>query len=104
VPDTRNSRVVDIIAELAAFGVAVEVCDPLADPAQARHEYGVELTPLEALAPADAVILAVPHRAFVAGGWALVRRLMRPGSGAVLDLRGALDRDAVPMDYTLWRL
>jgi UDP-N-acetyl-D-galactosamine dehydrogenase len=104
VPDTRNSRVVDIIAELAAFGVAVEVCDPLADPAQARHEYGVELTPLEALAPADAVILAVPHRAFVAGGWALVRRLMRPGSGAVLDVRGALDRDAVPMDYTLWRL
>ncbi|WP_406857001.1 nucleotide sugar dehydrogenase [Alsobacter sp. KACC 23698] len=104
VPDTRNSRVVDIIAELAAFGVAVEVCDPLADPAQARHEYGVELTPLEALAPADAVILAVPHRAFVAEGWALVRRLMRPGSGAVLDVRGALDRDAVPKDYTLWRL
>src|SRR5258708_14897527 len=61
VPDTRNSRVVDIIRELESFGLSVQVHDPLASAADASHEYGVSVTDLQAVRPADAVSLAVPH-------------------------------------------
>jgi UDP-N-acetyl-D-galactosamine dehydrogenase len=104
VPDTRNSKVIDIITELKAFGVAVAVHDPLADPAEARHEYGVELTPRESLEPADAVVLAVSHADFLANGWGLVGSLLKGGSGVVMDVKGVLDRAATPAGVTLWRL
>ena len=104
VPDTRNSKVIDIITELKAFGVAVAVHDPLADPAEARHEYGVELTPREALEPADAVVLAVSHTDYMTNGWGLVCSLLKAGSGVVMDVKGALDRAATPAGVTLWRL
>jgi UDP-N-acetyl-D-galactosamine dehydrogenase len=104
VPDTRNSKVIDIITELQAFGVSVSVHDPLADPAEARHEYGVELTPREALEPADAVVLAVSHADFLANGWGLVGSLLKGGSGVVMDVKGVLDRAATPAGVTLWRL
>jgi UDP-N-acetyl-D-glucosamine/UDP-N-acetyl-D-galactosamine dehydrogenase len=60
-PDLRNSKVVDIIHELLDYGVKVQVCDPLADPEEARHEYGVTLVPQSELIPAVAVIAAVAH-------------------------------------------
>ena len=62
LPDLRNSKVIDIIQELQDYGVYVQVHDPLADPAQAKHEYGVHLTSWEELEPADAIIAAVPHK------------------------------------------
>ena len=104
VPDLRNSRVVDIVRELAAFGVAVVVADPHADAAEARHEYGIDLVPADRLPPADAVILAVPHAAYVAGGWPLVTGLLKDGAGPVMDVKGRLDRAATPAGVTLWRL
>lgn len=60
-PDLRNSKVVDIIHELQDYGLEVQVCDPLADPKEAAHEYGVNLVPRSALKPAVAVIAAVAH-------------------------------------------
>src|SRR5450631_3845896 len=69
VPDTRNSRVVDIIRELESFGLSVQVHDPLTNAADATHEYGVTITELEALRPADAVVLAVAHGSYRDGGW-----------------------------------
>jgi UDP-N-acetyl-D-galactosamine dehydrogenase len=104
VPDTRNSKVIDIITELQAFGVSVSVHDPLADPAEARHEYGVELTPREALQPADAVVLAVSHADYMTNGWGLVGSLLKGGSGVVMDVKGVLDRAKTPAGVTLWRL
>jgi UDP-N-acetyl-D-galactosamine dehydrogenase len=62
-PDTRNSRVIDIVRELEEYGCLVEVHDPWADPEEVRHEYGVALTP-EPRRKYDAVILAVAHRDF----------------------------------------
>src|SRR5438105_1324474 len=62
VPDLRNSRVPDIIAELRDFGIAPMVADPLADPAEAKREYGVELVALDHFTKLDGLILAVPHR------------------------------------------
>ncbi|HEY0563980.1 MAG TPA: nucleotide sugar dehydrogenase, partial [Terriglobales bacterium] len=63
-PDIRNSKVIDIITELREFGLEVQVHDPLADPDEVRHEYGIELTRYEDLKPADAVLVAVAHKEF----------------------------------------
>ncbi|MCP8940077.1 nucleotide sugar dehydrogenase [Alsobacter sp. SYSU M60028] len=103
VPDTRNSRVVDIIAELRGFGIEVQAHDPLADPREAERDHGVTLSPLDALAPADAVILAVPHAFYLEGGWALAQGLLRDGEGLVMDVKGVLDRALRPHPVALWR-
>jgi UDP-N-acetyl-D-galactosamine dehydrogenase len=104
VPDIRNSKVVDIIRELEAFGIAVQVHDPLASPDDAQHQYGVRLLPREALEPSDVVILAVAHAAFVTEGWLLINGLLRNGSGVVLDVKSRLPRAEQPAGIELWRL
>lgn len=104
VPDTRNSRVVDIIRELETFGIHVQVHDPLANAGDARHEYGLTLTDLDALRPADAVILAVAHDSYLAGGWPLLQRLLDGGTGLILDVKAKLDRSVTPAGIELWRL
>ena len=96
VPDTRNSKVVDIFKELKSFGIHVQVHDPLALPAEAEHEYGIKLTPMNALQPADAVILAVAHDEYCADGWRVVKSQLRDGQGVVLDIKCRLDRGTVP--------
>jgi len=104
VPDTRNSKVVDIVRELQSFGLSVQLHDPLASADDARHEYGLTLTALEALQPADAVVLAVAHSEYVAGGWPLIERLLAGGQGLVLDVKLRLDPAKVPAGIELWRL
>jgi len=105
VPDTRNSKVADIVNELRAYGVAVQVHDPLANPEDVQREYGIELiTNIEALRPADAIIFAVSHQMYVCGGWPLVTRLLRDGRGLVLDVKRQLDRGQRPLGIELWRL
>jgi UDP-N-acetyl-D-galactosamine dehydrogenase len=64
VPDTRNSRVVDVVRELESFGANVYVHDPIACPKQAEHEYGIKLRKWEELPPAAAIVAAVAHREY----------------------------------------
>jgi UDP-N-acetyl-D-galactosamine dehydrogenase len=104
VPDTRNSRVIDIVRELQTFGVAVQIADPLANAHAVTEEYGLALTDLDALQPADAVILAVAHNSYIEGGWPLIRRLLHDGTGLVLDVKAKLDRGSQPAGIELWRL
>ena len=104
VPDIRNSKVIDIIRELADFGVAVQVHDPIADSNQAESEYGVRLLKRDQLEPAEALILAVPHESFVFGGWPLVMSLLTEESKIVLDVKGKLPRESRPTGVELWRL
>ena len=104
VPDTRNSKVIDIVRTLEQGGATVQLHDPLASPEQAREEYRVDLMPLDALKPADAVIFAVAHEAYISGGWPLVQRLLKGGEGVVLDVKRRLDRSAKPEGIDLWRL
>src|SRR5437868_2036564 len=92
VPDTRNSRVIDIIRELEAFGITVQVHDPLANVADAKHEYGVMLMGLDALRPADAVFRAVGHLHYLNSGWPLIQKLLVNSEGLVLDVKMKLDR------------
>jgi UDP-N-acetyl-D-galactosamine dehydrogenase len=103
VPDIRNSRVIDIVQELRDFGIDVQIADPLADPGAVEEEYGVVLTALDALRPSDAVVLAVAHEPYVAGGWRMIQRLLRDGEGLVLDVKMKLDRASKPGTIELWR-
>jgi UDP-N-acetyl-D-glucosamine/UDP-N-acetyl-D-galactosamine dehydrogenase len=103
VPDLRNTRVADLIDELEAFGVQVQVADPLADADAVASAYGLRLVSAETLVPAEAVVLAVPHRVYRQGGWPLVRELLPGGSGLVVDVRACLDRAGRPTDVRLWR-
>jgi UDP-N-acetyl-D-galactosamine dehydrogenase len=103
-PDLRNSRVIDIIRELQDFGAVVQVADPLADPDEALHEYGVTLTPFDQLAPAAAVVAAVSHRAYRALAAADLLGLCRRPA-VVIDVKGAYDRTALAAaGIRHWRL
>jgi UDP-N-acetyl-D-glucosamine/UDP-N-acetyl-D-galactosamine dehydrogenase len=104
VPDIRNSKVIDVVRELERAGARTQVHDPLALADETKAEYGVTLTPLEMLRPADAVILAVAHESYVGGGWPLIARLLKGGKGAVLDVKCKLERAQKPEGIDLWRL
>ena len=103
VPDIRNSKVVDVIRELQDFGMEVTVSDCMADADEVRREYGFELADEAALAPADAVILAVPHEAYLDRGWPFVEHLLAEDGGVVMDLKARLDRETKPDRVRLWR-
>jgi len=104
VPDIRNTRVVDIARELKGFGFEVQLHDPMADGDLLNHEYGLSLTALDRLKPADAVVLSVAHRSYRDGGWGLVGSLLEPAGGFVADIPAVLDRATTPPGVTLWRL
>jgi UDP-N-acetyl-D-galactosamine dehydrogenase len=63
-PDLRNTRVIDIVAELRDFGVLVDVHDPRADPKQALLDYGLELVANPQNSSYDGIIIAVAHEEF----------------------------------------
>jgi UDP-N-acetyl-D-glucosamine/UDP-N-acetyl-D-galactosamine dehydrogenase len=104
VPDIRNSKVIDIARELSRVGVRVQVHDPIAHPEETVHEYGITLTPIDSLRPADAVIVAVAHDEIIAGGWPLIGKLLKGGKGTVLDVKSKFDRSQKPDSVDLWRL
>jgi UDP-N-acetyl-D-galactosamine dehydrogenase len=104
VPDIRNSKVIDIVRELHRFGIRTQLHDPLAMADEIEHEYGIALTSLDTLQPADAVVLAVAHQDYVQDGWPLMKRLLKGGKGTVLDVKCKLERDCKPEGIDLWRL
>ncbi len=103
VPDLRNSRVPDIVRELQAFGVRPKVHDPLAPAEHADRECGVRLSPLEELGELDVLILAVPHAAYLESESATVLSRIRHG-GVLVDVKGAIPREAVPDGIRYWSL
>jgi len=103
VPDLRNSRVPDILAELREFGISALVSDPLVDPVEAQREYGIELVPLKDLTVLDGLILAVPHRMLGEAGWDKLLAALRVG-GVFVDVKSAVGRDAVPRNIHYWSL
>ena len=105
VPDIRNTKVVDIIKELQDYGVEVQINDPLADAGEARQYYGLTLQPLEAIKEADAVILAVSHKAYRDFGLSGVSGLCNGGNALVIDVKGCFSsQEAQKLGVTYWRL
>jgi UDP-N-acetyl-D-glucosamine/UDP-N-acetyl-D-galactosamine dehydrogenase len=103
VPDLRNSRVPDILAELREFGIEALVADPLADPAAACDEYGLELVPFERMTELDGLVLAVPHRVLIERGWRRLFAALAPG-GVFVDVKSVVPRDSVRPDVRYWGL
>ena len=104
VPDIRNSKAADLRGELAAQGAQVHMHDPLADAAEAKREYGIELQDWAGLPRADALVLAVAHRKFVELRSEDVLAKLAPG-GCILDVKGALDLDTLRRaGCSCWRL
>ena len=90
-PDLRNSKVADLIQELRDFGCEVTVHDPIADLADAEHEYGITLTPWDMLPnEADAVVAAVSHRAYLEQPLANILGKLKI-DGLFVDVKSAYD-------------
>jgi UDP-N-acetyl-D-galactosamine dehydrogenase len=103
VPDLRNSKIPDIVAELATFGITAVVHDPLGNPEEAYEEYKIRLAPLDQLTKLDAIILAVAHREYVANIGAIFERVR--DNGVVIDVKSALPAGTrPPRGIRLWSL
>jgi UDP-N-acetyl-D-galactosamine dehydrogenase len=105
VPDLRNTRVVDIIAELEDYGIDVIVHDPLADPAEAKAYYDVDLKPLDSLKGVDALLLAVSHKTYREMGLVGLAGLCNGDRAVIVDVKSAFDpKNATAQDIIYWRL
>jgi UDP-N-acetyl-D-galactosamine dehydrogenase len=102
--DLRNSKVVDVVAELRSYGVDVVVHDPQADPDEAQLECGVVLCEFDALPRADAIIAAVAHREYRNLDPAALAARVQPG-GCVIDVKAMFDEAALQAaGLRVWRL
>ncbi|WP_336096416.1 Vi polysaccharide biosynthesis UDP-N-acetylglucosamine C-6 dehydrogenase TviB [Roseovarius sp. CH_XMU1461] len=93
-PDLRNTRVVDVIAELSDYGARVDVWDPWVHPAEAANEYGLDLIDAPQLGAYDGIIVAVAHKQFAEMGADAIRALGKSNS-VLFDLKYVLPRAAV---------
>jgi UDP-N-acetyl-D-galactosamine dehydrogenase len=96
--------VADIIGELKSYGIEVFVHDPAADPEEALHEYGVQLSAWDDLPRADAVIAAVAHSEYLAlGSEDLARRMVK--GGCFIDVKAMFDKAMLEAaGVRVWRL
>jgi UDP-N-acetyl-D-galactosamine dehydrogenase len=102
IPDIRNSKVPDIIAELLAFGISCIIHDPLADATMVDKQYGLKLSVLSSVRECDALVLAVPHAQYLANKRALLSMLN--DGGIVIDIRSALEPKDFPAGLRYWSL
>ncbi len=107
-PDTRNTRVIDIMNELAEYDVVPMVCDPVADKNEALHEYGISFCNMEDIHDVDCLIIAVGHEEFMKMSFADLDQFFKdvPNHKRVLvDIKGVFNRkEAENLGYNYWRL
>ncbi|MBO7288497.1 MAG: nucleotide sugar dehydrogenase, partial [Clostridia bacterium] len=107
-PDTRNSKVEDIINRLGEYGVTPLVVDPWSDPADAKREYNVDLTDLSDIKDADCIIFAVAHNEFKNMSIDEIDKLYKnlPNEEKVfIDVKGMFNPEEMKeKGYTFWRL
>ena len=104
-PDTRNTRVIDIVNELNEYGINPVIVDPEADSDEAKRIYGISLADMSAVKDMDAVVLAVAHNCFKKLEMADVDAYFGEGKKVLLDIKGILDRKEYEnAGYSYWRL
>ncbi|MFP4572941.1 MAG: nucleotide sugar dehydrogenase [Desulfobacterales bacterium] len=102
--DLRNTRVIDIVTELQAYGLTPLIHDPLADPDAARFIYGISMCQWQDLVDLDAIIIAVAHRQYRDMAASDFLNHLVP-QGCLLDVKGVLDPAAVRKNgFYFWRL
>ncbi len=104
-PDSRNTKVIDIIKELRDYGINPVISDSHADAGEAYRLYGIEFTDISDITDMDAVILAVAHDEFVNFKVSDMDVLFGSGKKVLLDIKGILDRkNYESAGYHYWRL
>ena len=104
-PDTRNTRVIDIVRELGEYGITPVIADPVADAAEAQRLYGIRFAGMEEIRGMDAVILAVAHEDFGRFTMEEIGNMYGSEKRVLLDIKGLLDRKAYEAaGYLYWRL
>lgn len=104
-PDTRNTKVIDIVNELHEYGITPVIADPQADAAEAKRLYGVEFVDVSTVKDMDAVVLAVAHTEFQNFTMDDMSKLFGDGKKVLLDLKGLLNRkEYESAGYFYWRL
>ena len=104
-PDVRNSKVVDLVRELEAWGLKVVVSDPWADPVEVLHEYGIQLGVIDEANPVDSLIVAVGHQEFRQENVSELRVLCSGEKPVLADLKCLFDRHAAAQaGFTVFRL
>ncbi len=104
-PDTRNTKVTDIIMELKEYGINPVIADPRADAKEAEMLYGIEFVSIEKIKNMDAVILAVAHHEYTELNRKDFDKMYRVGKKILLDIKGMLRRKEYEnAGYSYWRL
>lgn len=104
-PDTRNSKVFDIVEELREYGIEPFICDPVADTEEAKNLYGVSFSELNQINNMDAVIIAVSHSAFLAIDMSALAKMYADDQKVLLDIKGIFDREEYEnAGFKYWRL
>ena len=104
-PDTRNTRIIDIVNELHEYGISPVISDPRADADEAKRLYGIDFAAPDAVRDMDAVILAVAHDEFKSLVLREMDKFFGPGRKTLLDIKGIFRRsDYEDAGYVYWRL
>ncbi|MCI8417904.1 MAG: nucleotide sugar dehydrogenase [Lachnospiraceae bacterium] len=104
-PDTRNTKIIDIVNELKEYNINPVIVDPEADSKEAERLYGVQFMDIRKIRDMDAIILAVAHRKFSHLQIADINKLYGSGKKVLLDIKGLLDRkEFETAGYSYWRL
>lgn len=107
-PDTRNTRVIDIVNELKEYGINPMIADPEADAEEAKHEYGIVFDSIDEIKGMDALVVAVGHEQFLKLDQNDFNKFFKEGSNdskVLLDIKGILDRkEYESVGYRYWRL
>lgn len=104
-PDTRNTKVIDIVKELQEYGINPMIADPIADIGEAKRLYDIEFVNIEMIKNTDAIVLAVAHKEFSSFTMEQIGNFFADGKKVLLDLKGLLDREAYEKaGYIYWRL
>lgn len=107
-PDTRNSKVMDIIYHLDEFGIEPIVVDPLADAAEAKHYYGIDLVDLKLVNEVDCIVSAVAHDQIKAISIEQIDGMFKHGPNnekIIIDVKNIFSKEVISkMGYSYWRL
>ena len=104
-PDTRNTKIIDIVKELNEYGIEPIIADPIADAAEAKRLYGVEFVDIESINNMDAVVLAVAHERFTSLKMTEINKLFGEGKKILIDIKGLMNRRKYEeVGYCYWRL
>lgn len=107
-PDTRNSKVVDIIDSLREYGIEPIVVDPEADASEAKREYGIDILDINEVNDADCLVLTVAHDIFKQMSWDRIESLygkFENKDKILIDVKGIMERNELEeKGYSYWRL